>query len=79
MNPMLHIRKLVFGVPQTEMAEIAGVSQGTVSKWETGLLAPDLAELERIRNEASRRNLDWDDRWFFEAPAASAGITEAAE
>lgn len=78
MNPMLYIRTQVFGVRQTEMGEIAGVSQGTVSKWETCLLAPDLAELERIRNEAARRNLAWDDSWFFEAPAP-AEVTEAAE
>lgn len=78
MNPMLYIRKRVFGVSQTEMAEIAGVSQGTVSKWEAGLLAPDLAELERIRNEAAARELPWDDRWFFESPA-SEEVTEAAE
>ena len=68
MNPMLHIRKHVFGVPQTEMAEIAAVSQGTVSKWESGSLAPDRNELERIRSEAARRGLSWDDSWFFEAP-----------
>ncbi len=78
MNPMLHIRKQIFGVPQTEMAEIAGVSQGTVSKWETGSLAPDRTELERIRNEAARRNLDWDDRWFFELPTPDEA-KEAAE
>lgn len=73
MNPMLHIRKNVFGVPQTEMAEIAAVSQGTVSKWENGSLAPDRNELERIRAEAAARGLTWDDSWFFEAP------TEAVE
>jgi DNA-binding transcriptional regulator YiaG len=71
MNPMLHIRKNVFGVPQTEMAEIAAVSQGTVSKWENGALVPDRDELDRIRSEAMRRNLEWDDRWFFEVPEAA--------
>jgi transcriptional regulator with XRE-family HTH domain len=78
MNPMLHIRKAVFGVPQTEMGEIAGVSQGTVSKWENGSLEPDRFEMDRIRNEATKRDLDWNDRWFFEVPA-SAAVTEAAE
>jgi transcriptional regulator with XRE-family HTH domain len=68
MNPLLHIRKNVFAVPQTEMAEIAAVSQGTVSKWENGALAPDRNELERIRSEAARRGLTWDDSWFFETP-----------
>lgn len=49
------------------MAEIAKVSQGTVSKWETDQLQPDRREMDRIRREAHKRGLDWDDRWFFEA------------
>jgi transcriptional regulator with XRE-family HTH domain len=72
MNPMFHIRKQVFGLSQTEMAEIAAVSQGTVSKWENGSLTPDRNEMERIRTEALRRGLSWDDSWFFEAPAEAA-------
>jgi len=72
MNPLLHIRKNVFGLTQAEMAIIAVVSQGTVSKWEAGSLAPDAGELKRIRAEAAKRGLLWDDRWFFEAPAPSA-------
>lgn len=72
MNPLLHIRKTVFDVTQSEMALIAEVSQGTVSKWESGALAPDRHELVRIRKEASRRALPWDDRWFFETPSEAA-------
>ncbi len=70
MKPMFRIRKIVLGLSQAEMAAVAKVSQGTVSKWENGSLAPDRNELERIRKEAARRNLEWDDRWFFETPAA---------
>lgn len=77
MNPIHRIRTQVFGVPQTEMAQIAGVSQGTVSKWEAGEFAPGGEALERIRNEAIRRELEWNDRWFFEAPPVP--IPEAAE
>lgn len=65
---MLRIRKSVFGVLQKEFADIAGTSQGTVSKWEAGELAPDRDQLEKIRKEAIRRELDWDDSWFFETP-----------
>lgn len=72
MNPLLHIRKNVFGLTQAEMAVIAVVSQGTVSKWEAGALAPDADELKRIRAEATKRGLPWDDRWFFETPAEAA-------
>jgi len=50
MAPMIRIRKTVLGISQAEMAEIAGVSQGTVSKWEAGGAEPDLAQLARIRS-----------------------------
>jgi predicted transcriptional regulator len=71
MNPMLYIRKKVFGATQGEMAEIVGVTQGTVSRWETGELEPRLPELDLIREEARRRRLRWKDEWFFKAPAAA--------
>jgi transcriptional regulator with XRE-family HTH domain len=72
MNAMLYIRKNVFGVTQAEMACIAGVSQGTISKWETGTVDPDREDLGRIRKEAARRKLRWQDDWFFSAPRATA-------
>lgn len=72
MNPLLQIRKNVFGVTQSEMAAIAKVAQGTVSRWETGELVPDRRELSRIRLEALKRGLAWDDSWFFEAPSEAA-------
>jgi transcriptional regulator with XRE-family HTH domain len=73
MNPMLHIRKNVFAITQVEMAEIAGTTQGSVSKWENGSyrIVPDRNEMERIRAEAACRSLEWDDRWFFEVPEAA--------
>jgi transcriptional regulator with XRE-family HTH domain len=69
MTPMLHVRKTILGLSQAEMAKIAGVSQGTVSKWEAGQLEPSRDELDHIRADAIDRGLDWNDRWFFEAPA----------
>lgn len=60
------IRKSVLGISQVELAEIAQVSQGTVSRWEAGELAPSLAELSRIRAAALDRGKQWDDRWFFD-------------
>jgi transcriptional regulator with XRE-family HTH domain len=72
MNPLLHIRKNVFGVTQADMAEIAKVSQGTVSKWEKGSLVPDRSELARIRDTAALRGLSWSDSWLFEAPSEAA-------
>lgn len=81
MSPLLAIRKHVFGVSQSEMAEIALTTQATVSRWETGELQPDLAQLDRIRTEAGRRALEWNDVWLFEAAPAPAekSLTIAAK
>jgi len=52
------------------MAEIAGTTQATISRWESDGLRPSLRQLKRIRTEARRRHLKWDDSWFFEEVAA---------
>lgn len=65
MNAMQTIRVKVFKISQIEMAEIAGVRQSTVSRWENGLLVPPSTALKHIRNEAGRRGIVWDDKWFF--------------
>ncbi|WP_157961757.1 helix-turn-helix transcriptional regulator [Acuticoccus kandeliae] len=57
---------------QGDLAEIAGTNQATVSRWEKGVLHPDLPQLARIRDAVRERGLEWDDRWFFELPAAPA-------
>ena len=72
MNPMLHIRTVVFKITQAEMAQIAGAGQAAVSRWENNATFPTRAQLERIRSEAMTRGLDWDDSWFFEIPAEAA-------
>jgi len=66
MNTMHHIRTKVFRVSQGEMARIAGVSQSTVSKWESGIQTPMSSAFAHIRREARRRAVPWDDKWFFE-------------
>lgn len=70
MNQLRRIRCKVFKVTQADMAEIAGTRQATVSRWETNKLKPSLAQLTRIRSEAHRRGLEWNDSWFFEEIAA---------
>jgi len=73
MHAIKHIRKTLFKVTQAEMAVIAGTTQASVSRWEKGQSDPSLDELARIRSEALRRQIDWDDRIFFEtAPEESA-------
>ena len=71
MRPIEHIRKEVFSVSQAVFAEIAGTSQGSVSRWEKGDQDPDLTEMEKIRECARERGIDWNDRWFFEIPATT--------
>jgi hypothetical protein len=66
MTPWEHIRRNVFRCTQYEMAAIAGVSQGTISKWESGTQTPLATALGNIRRAARQRAVPWDDRWFFE-------------
>lgn len=68
MNPMIHIRKTVLKMSQRELAAVSGVTQTTVSRWEAGSLEPSREEMARIRDEARKRRVRWNDRWFFEAP-----------
>ncbi|WP_409233677.1 helix-turn-helix domain-containing protein [Rhizobium sp. WCS2018Hpa-16] len=68
---MKHIRKNVFKVNQAEFSSLAGVTQATVSRWENGG-APSLDEMKAIRLAAEKRNIEWDDRFFFEAPEVTA-------
>ena len=77
MHPMEHIRRNVLGVTQSELAEIAKVNQGTVSRWENGDAEPRREELERIRNAVLAKGLPWDSDWFFHIPD-SAEVVEVA-
>jgi DNA-binding transcriptional regulator YiaG len=69
MKAVAHIRNRVFGMSQAAFAKVAGVSQATVSRWESGEFEPNRDELERIRRAALNGCKPWDDRWFFEEPA----------
>lgn len=71
MSSIVHIRKNVFRVTQSEFAALAGVTQPTVSRWENGV-APSLEEMQSIRRAATDRGIDWDDRLFFEVPEEDA-------
>jgi transcriptional regulator with XRE-family HTH domain len=77
MSALRRIRKDVLSLSQAEIAALVGVSQGTVSKWENGELAPSLSEMSVIRAEALSRGIEWDDRWFFD-PSPQTHEGEAA-
>lgn len=72
MNPILHIRRSVLRITQGDMGRIAGVSQATISRWESGRNEPSLEHLRRIRAEVRRRRLSWDERWLYDASAGAA-------
>lgn len=68
MRPIEHIRKRIFSVSQAAFGEIAGTTQASVSRWESGEQEPDRIEMDRIRSEAQARGLSLQDSWFFETP-----------
>ena len=71
MTPIKRIRVEVFRLKQTEFAEAIGVTQPTVSRWESGALHPSMNDLAKIRDLAKARSVLWNDSWFFEAPKAA--------
>lgn len=71
------IRRCVLKASQSELAALASTSQGTVSRWENGELAPDLNQMAAIRDAARARGIKWRDEWFFN-PAAIPEKRKAA-
>lgn len=68
MHPLEHIRENVLEITQKEMADLAGTTQSTVSRWEAGTAEPDREQMERIGAAARERNLPWSNDWFFRVP-----------
>ena len=78
MNPILHIRKNVFRLKQRDFADVVGVQQSTISRWERGESFPTLNEMHSIRAAARERGKRWQDRWFFEPPSPATNAEDAA-
>jgi transcriptional regulator with XRE-family HTH domain len=78
MGPIEHIRREVLKISQAELARVAETTQPTVSRWERGKLEPSRAELAKIRQEITEKNLQWSDSWFFDAPRDPAPSLEEA-
>jgi hypothetical protein len=76
--PLEQIRRFVFAVKQSAFADIAGVSQATVSRWEAGELSPDLGHLHKIRDAAIDDDLPWDDAFFFDGVPPACKLEVAA-
>jgi transcriptional regulator with XRE-family HTH domain len=65
MNPIRFIRTRIFRLNQAEFGRMAGLSQPAVSRIENGEQSPSLEDVARIRAEAKRQALSWDDAWLF--------------
>lgn len=76
MRPITIIRTKRFQQTQAAFARLAGVTQGTVSKWEAGTLAPSQSEMTRIRTAGIKLGMAWNDEWFFVVPRENSA-TEA--
>lgn len=78
MNAIKFIRTKVFKLRQAPFAaEIAKVSQATVSRWESDDQPgsqPNREEMERIRRAAHERGLLWNDSWFFQTFPDNEGV-----
>lgn len=72
MKPIEQIRREVFSVTQAEFAGLAGVTQATVARWESGELSPRQEHMQAIRREAKRRRLKLRDSMFFEGKESAA-------
>ncbi len=76
MRPMKFVREQL-GITQAKLAEVAGVGQGTVSRWETETekteaLEPSRVEMAAIREWAQAHGKTLEDSWFFAVPGEAA-------
>jgi DNA-binding XRE family transcriptional regulator len=78
-NGLSFVRKALLKLTQVKFARIAGASQATVSRWETGELEPSMSQLRAIRDAAVGAGLEWNDSWLLDAPDAPQQTTEAVE
>ena len=62
------LRTDVLRMSQCEFAFLTETNQSTIARWERGYRGPKLSHLKKVRDELKHRNIDWDDRWFFEIP-----------
>jgi DNA-binding transcriptional regulator YiaG len=61
-----HIRTKVFKLTQAKFAELIGIDQAMVSRWESERSEPGLTQMGKIRKLAKRRvGKGWKDSFFW--------------
>jgi transcriptional regulator with XRE-family HTH domain len=71
MNALTHIRTGLFRIEtQKEFADLIGVEQSTVSRWEKGA-TPDFANIRRIQTLAAERSIQCPDALFDQVGSAA--------
>jgi transcriptional regulator with XRE-family HTH domain len=56
-NLLTRIRKAILQLSQQQMADVAGTSQATVSRWEKGELEPDRSQIAAILEYARGKGI----------------------
>jgi hypothetical protein len=67
-NAPRHVRICVFQMKQIDYAEMLGLEQAAVSFWETQGRFGSFESMVKVRTEALKRGISWNDLWFFEVP-----------
>lgn len=68
-TPARYIREQIFCVEtQGQFGDLLGVTQETISRYETGALRLNVQAQDRIRKLAAERGIDWDNNWFYDIP-----------
>jgi transcriptional regulator with XRE-family HTH domain len=76
------VRVYFLDLPQRELAVKLGVAQSAISRWENGILEPDRVMLGRYRKlvlKAKKRELPWDDRYFWDVPDEASPKSKPVE
>jgi len=73
------IRTEILHLTQVEMAEITGVRQATVSRWESGELVPTTQNWAAIRDAVKElpknpRTPKWSDAWVLETTVPNEAV-----
>ncbi len=70
------VRRRLLGLTQVDFARLTKVAQATVSRWESGELAPTLSAVTLAKAAVLDRGFSWNDAWLDQI---SSGDENAAE